>query len=53
MDGILCQLTPEGIAESIETLLQNEELRNKLGKAAERKNMAQEQELQKLLALLT
>ena len=53
VDGILCQLTPEGIAESIETLLQNEELRNKLGKAAERKNMAQEQELQKLLALLT
>lgn len=52
-DGILCQLTPEGIAESIETLLQNEETRKKLGKSAERKNMAQEQELQKLLQLLT
>lgn len=52
-DGILCPLTPEGIAESIEFLLQNEEIRKKLGKAAERKNMAQEQELQKLLALLT
>lgn len=53
VDGILCQLTPEGIAESIGTLLQNEELRKKLGKAAERKTMAQEQELQKLLDLLT
>ncbi len=53
VDGILCQLTPEGIAESIGTLLQNEELRKKLGKSAERKNMAQEQELQKLLQLLT
>ncbi len=52
-DGILCQLTPEGIAESIETLLQNEETRKKLGKSAERKNMTQEQELQKLLQLLT
>jgi len=52
-DGILCHLTPEGIAESIETLLQNEETRKKLGKSAERKNMAQEQELQKLLQLLT
>lgn len=51
-DGILCRLTPEAIAESIETLLQNEETRKKLGKAAERKNMAQEQELQKLLQLL-
>lgn len=53
VDGILCQLTPEGIADSIEDLLQDEEKRKSLGRAAERKNMAQEQELQKLLELLT
>ena len=52
VDGIFCQLTPEGIADSIEALLGDEEKRKKLGKAAERKNMAQEQELQKLLELL-
>lgn len=52
VDGILCQLTPEGIADSIQSLLQDDEKRKRLGKAAERKNMAQEQELRKLQELL-
>ena len=52
VDGILCRLTPEGIAESIELLLRDEEKRDALGKAAEKKNMAQEQEMQSLLDLL-
>lgn len=52
VDGLLCQLTPESIAESIRALLRDEERRKALGLAAGRKNMAQEQELQELLALL-
>lgn len=52
VDGLLCQLAPESIAESIRALLQDEEKRKALGLAAGRKNMAQERELQELLALL-
>lgn len=52
VDGLLCQLMPESIAESIRALLRDEERRKALGLAAGRKNMAQEQELQELLALL-
>ena len=52
VDGLLCQLTPESIAESIQTLLQDEEKRKELGLAAGRKDMAQEQELRKLMELL-
>lgn len=52
VDGILCQLTPEGIAESIGRLLCDGEKRKALGKAAEKKNAGQEQELKILLELL-
>lgn len=51
-DGILCRLTPEGIADAIEGLLRDEERRRKLGAAAERKNADQEQELLRLLELV-
>ncbi len=52
-DGILCQLTPEAVADSIAALLADGDRRMALGRAAERKNEGQDQELQQLLALLT
>lgn len=51
-DGLLCRLTPEGIAESVQILLGDEEKRKELGLAAGRKNMEQKHELKKLTELL-
>lgn len=52
VDGILCGLTPEEIADAAELLLQDEKKRKELGAAAERKNISRERQLQTLLELL-
>lgn len=51
-DGILCELTPDGIADSILKLLDDEEKRKTLGRRASEKNKEQEQELRMFLKLL-
>lgn len=51
-DGILCKLTPTGVADSILKLLEDEEKRKVLRRRAEEKNEEQEQELQNFLKLL-
>ena len=52
VDGILCGLTPESIADSIALLLEDGEKRKALGRAAGRKNMASGEELKEFLKLL-
>ncbi len=52
VDGILCGLTPESIAESIVLLLEDEKKRKALAEAAGRKRMARGQELEEFLKLL-
>lgn len=51
-DGILCDLDPQAIAESIIELLEDKEKRKALGGAAAKKDMTQAQELKMLLELL-
>ncbi len=51
-DGILCDLDPQAIAESIIELLEDKEKRKALGGAAAKKDMTQAQELRMLLELL-
>ena len=51
-DGLLCRLTPEAVADSIASLLEDEEKRIALGQAAGRRDFAQGQELETFLALL-
>lgn len=53
VDGILCELTPQAIADSIAVLLADEEKRKRLGQAAARKTTAQKEEIGKLLRVLT
>lgn len=52
-DGILCELTPRAVADSIAGLLADDEKRKRLGQAAARKTTAQEEEIAKLLRLVT
>lgn len=52
VDGILCQLTPEDIADKVRMLLRDEEKRKSLGYAAGKKCMVQGQELERFLELL-
>lgn len=52
VDGMMRPLSPEGIAAGIRELLEDEEKRERLGEAAARKNMAEEEGLNKLLSLL-
>lgn len=51
-DGLLCELTPEGICESVAELLENEEKRIRLSRAAGEKKLAYGEDLKLLLALL-
>lgn len=51
-DGILCELTPKAVADSIVRLLNNEEERKRLGRAAAEKSTVWDQELKMLLELL-
>ena len=52
VDGMLCALTPQGIAESAAMLLSDGERRKALGRAAARKDMNQGRELEEFLKLL-
>lgn len=51
-DGILCELTPQAIADSIADLLKDHEKRKRLGQAAAKKTTAQKEEIEKLLRVL-
>lgn len=51
-DGILCELKPEAIADSIRELLEDEKKRKRLGMAAAQKAVSQEEEPGKLYELL-
>lgn len=52
IDGRLCELSAEGIAESIISLIEDEEKRKRLGAAAAKKQLDNLQEMQMLLELL-
>lgn len=51
VDGLLCELTPEGIAEKIIQLIEDKELRNKLGNNAKEKKIEYKEDIQKLLRM--
>ncbi len=51
-DGLLCQLTPEGIAESIISLVEDKEKRTELGNAAKEKDIVHKGEINLLLELM-
>ena len=52
VDGLLCELSPEGIRDAILRLIEDHELRKRLGEAASHKSMAEEEELNRLLELI-
>lgn len=52
-DGILCELTPQAIAGNIAELLKDEAKRKRFGQAAARKTAAPQEELEKMLKLLS
>lgn len=52
VDGLLCDLTPRAVAESIAYLLRDKEKRRELGRMAESRKRPKEQELWKLLEQL-
>ncbi|MCH5342945.1 MAG: glycosyltransferase [Acetatifactor sp.] len=51
-DGLLCELTPEGICASVKTLLHDRGKRERFGQASMRKQISDVGEIRKLLALL-
>ncbi len=52
VDGILCELTPEGISGSVAELLENEEKRERLAKAASKKKLEYGEDMKLFFALL-
>lgn len=50
-DGLLCEFTPEKIAEGIKSLIHDEEKRERFGKAAAKKQISDVKEIRKLLEL--
>lgn len=50
-DGVLCSLTPEGIAEKIILLIEDSELRHKIGEHAKEKKIEYREDIQKLLRM--
>lgn len=52
IDGVICNLSMEGIAQGIESLYNNEVLRKKLSTTCQSKNYANTDELEKLYELL-
>ena len=52
VDGLLCPLTPEGIAEKIEELIDDPEKKNRLAAAAKQKVNGQTEKIQRLLDLM-
>ncbi len=53
VDGLLCELTPEGICRGIRALLSNPDKTNQYRRAAAEKNRAQQSALPKLLDLIS
>lgn len=52
VDGILCEMTPEGICQSVRYLLNDEEKRKSFGQAAAAKELTDVREVEKLLKLI-
>ncbi len=52
VDGLMCELTPEGICQRIEELLHDEAMRLRLGAAAQKRNAEDEAEIGKLFSML-
>lgn len=52
-DGILCELTPQSIASNIRLLLENQEERKALGRAARKKAAGGESQMDLLMELVT
>lgn len=52
VDGLLCELNPEGIRDGILRLIEDPELRKRLSEAAGQKPMTEEKELNQLLELI-
>lgn len=52
VDGLLCELTPEGICDGVSRMLQDNELRRNCGKKAAQRPMTGKAELDKMLSLL-
>lgn len=52
VDGLLCDFTPEKIAEGIKELLHDREKRERFGKAASEKQISDVKEIRKLLDLI-
>ena len=52
VDGLLCEMSPEGICECVRDLLKDEEKRRSFGQAAANKKLADAREVDKLLSLM-
>lgn len=52
VDGILCELSPEAVKEAVQKLLDDAPLREKLGRAASRKQVAYAEDIRLLTELL-
>ena len=52
VDGLLCELTPEGICNGVIRMLQDDDLRKSCGEKAAQRQMTDKKELNKLLCLL-
>lgn len=52
VDGLMCQLSPEGICNGVLELLHDEEKRERLGMNASQKNDEEETQLEKLISMM-
>ncbi len=52
VDGLMCELTPEGVSRGVKILLHDSDLRSTLGDAAGQKNEGNKAELRKLLDIM-
>ncbi|MCM1044797.1 MAG: glycosyltransferase [Candidatus Gastranaerophilales bacterium] len=52
VDGMLCELTPEGICRGVRELIHDEKKRKQFGEAASRKKISDESEIKKLWELI-
>lgn len=52
VDGLMCELTPEGICEGITELIRDEEKRKNYGRMAARKDFSGEEDIGKLVSMI-
>lgn len=52
VDGLLCDMTPEAIAEGVMELLEDEKKRKEFGRMAARRHLSENAQIEKLLSLL-